>query len=503
MRGVLFSAGLISALTLLTNLLGFVRELLFARAFGATQEADSFVAAFSIVATCFLVLAGGPLQGAFMPRYQQAMVHEHHALAKGLWRATFAGVFIFAGAIGVAIYFGAERIVSWVVPGFDQESQVLTSQILRWLAPMVLLCSLGALFQSTLHAHRIFALPALIPVGNNLVLILVLVVLVPSYGLAGMSYGTVGGGALWLLLIPFVLQHLPRGAGCFDAGSLRDLMRALWPLIVLLGVDQVAGLVQKTLVSDLEAGSVAVLNYAARLEGLPVGIFAGALAAVIFPALVEVAARGDKQALEERFRFGVAAISFFLLPSAAFLIAESELIVKVLLERGAFTPEATLRTARALELYSAGLLSQGLIVYLNRVYFALGDTKTPMVVGVVTAVLHVFFCWLAVDSIGYLGIAIGTTFYAIAYFLMLIIWLRGKVNNPFHNFFISVWRPLIASSILMMAMCFFDLPSAMFGLLVGIVAFVVGYLLLLSFMRDPVLEDVKLRFFGVLRRVID
>lgn len=118
MRGVFLSAGLISALTLLTNLLGFVRELLFARAFGATQEADCFVAAFSIVATCFLVLAGGSLQGAFMPRYQQAIVRDHHALAKGLWRATFAGVFIFAGAIGVAIYFGAESVVSWVLPVF-------------------------------------------------------------------------------------------------------------------------------------------------------------------------------------------------------------------------------------------------------------------------------------------------------------------------------------------------------------------------------------------------
>lgn len=357
------------------------------------------------------------------------------------------------------------------------------------------MCSLGALFQSILHAHRVFALPALVPIGNNLVLVTVITLLVPSFGLAAMSYGTVGGAALWMLLIPFVLQHLPRGASGLDAGSLRDLLRALWPLIVLLGVDQVAGLIQKTLVSDLEVGSVAVLNYSARLEGLPVGIFAGAFAAVIFPALIEVAARGDKQALEQRFSFGIAAISFFLLPSAAFLIAESELVVKWLLERGSFTSEATVRTARALELYSFGMLSQGLIVYLNRVYFALGDTRTPMVVGVITAALHVLFCWAAVIGMGYLGIAVGTTFYAITYSLILLFWLSRRIKGPFHVFLKCTWRSFGVSSILVLILSIMDLPQSMGGLVFAIAAFGVGYFALSFLLRDPVIESIRLRSF--------
>ena len=429
-----------------------------------------------------------------MPRYQQAIVRDQHSLAFGLWRFALSGVCIVTVGIGVAVYLGADKIVSWVVPGFDDDSRAYAAQILKLLAPMILFCSLGALYQSILHAHRNFAFPALIPVGNNLILIFVLIVLVPSYGLVALGYGSVVGAALWLLLLPSVLRQLPSAQGALDMADLRDLLKALVPLIVLLGVDQVAGLVQKTLVSDLEVGSIAVLNYAARLEGLPVGVFAGALSAVMFPALVEVVARDDRQALKERFGFGIAAIAFFLIPSTAFLIAESELVVRVLLERGSFAAEATARTARALELYSIGLLSQGLIVFLNRFYFALGNTRTPMIIGVITAALHVIFCWGAVNAIGYLGIAIGTTFYAIAYFVILIVGLRPAIPNPIRLLAISIWRPVVGSCVICWIMYAYDFPHSLIGLGALMVTCMAVYMMIAILLKDPVIEDLKFRF---------
>jgi putative peptidoglycan lipid II flippase len=448
MLGVILSAGLISLLTVLANLLGFIRELLFARAFGITNEADSFVAAFSIVATCYLVLAGGALQGAFMPLYQQAVVRNESSLARGLWLTGLAVVFVFSSVLSMLFYFGSDVIVSWVVPGFNYETQLLTVEMVKLLLPLIMLCSFGALFQSILHAHKVFSLPAFIPIGNNLVLILVILTLVPLFGVASLGYGSVLGGALWLILIPFVLHKVRKSNASLGFDKLKDLFSALWPLIVLLAVDQIAGLIQKTLVSDLDVGSIAVLNYAARLHGLPVGIFAVAISAAIFPALVEVIAHGNKKMLEEKFSFGIELVCFFLMPTAVFLIVESESFVRVLLERGSFTSEATIRTSRALELYSIGMLSQGLIVYLNRVYFALGDTKTPMLIGIITAGFHVLFCWLAVIKFGYVGIAIGTSFYAIVYSFFLIWRLRRLIQKPFNLIIKGIWRTLAASSVM-------------------------------------------------------
>jgi len=491
MRGILLSVGLISGLTLLTNLLGFVREILFARAFGATQESDCFVSAFSIVATCFLILTAGSLQGAFMPRYQEAIVRKKPAVAKGLWRGALGGVLLFSAGISLVVLCCADQIVALVVPGFEPHSRMVTSQVVRWLVPMILACSLGSLFQSILHAHQSFALPALVPVGNNIIIIGVLIVLAPVYGLGAMSGGVVVGALVWFLLVPFVMRYVPRGEAIVNARELCGLLVAVTPLMALLMVDQIAGLIQKFLVSDLDHGSISVLNYAARLQGLPVGILAGSLAAVMFPSLVEAFAKGDRHLIDGRFKFGVATVSFLLLPSAAFLIGEANLVVRVLLERGSFSSEATTRTAAALQIYSVGLLSQGLIVYLNRVYFAKGDTRTPMIVGMVTAGLHILVCWIAVKLFGYIGIAIGTSLYAFAYSIALLARLGETIKAPISIFADAVWRPLLASLGMLLVLCLLNFPQSIIGACCAISISCVSYMMFAFMLRDPSLNIVR------------
>lgn len=499
MRSIIVPAGLIAALTLITNLLGFTRELFFAKAFGATKEADAFVAAFSIVATCFLILAGGALQGAFMPRYQRALVQDRAELAKGLWNASLIGVAAFSATVSASAFFYSEKIISWVLPGFDEASTALTAQVLKWLTPMIFFSSLGALLQSVLHAHRLFILPALVPTINNLFVIFVLLVFVPSYGLMALSYGTMTGAALWLLLVPSVIHSLPSKRGTIDRASLSDLWRALLPLIILLVVDQIAALLQKTLVSGLETGSISVLSYAARLQGLPVGIFAGALSAAIFPALVEATAKGDRGSFEERFLFGLGGIAFLLVPATAFLITYSELIVKVLLERGAFSAEATLRTAAALELYSAGLVAQGLIVYINKVYFSLGNTKTPMIVGIITAIFHVFLCWVAVTNIGYLGIAAGTAAYAILYLVVLLLFLRAHIASPILSVARATWRPTAASIFMVGVAHASPFRSSVEGLMLALGFCGIAYIAASVLLGGPIWKETRQRLRTIFR----
>lgn len=487
----LLSTGLLSILTLLTNLFGFIRELFFAKAFGATKEADSFIAAFSIVATCFLILSGGALQGAFMPRYQQAIVKSQQGLARQLWRASLAGVVLFSLVLSFLLFFEAERIISIILPGFDVVSASVAANVLKWLSPIIIFYTLGSLFQSVLHAHRKFIQPALVPIGNNIVIILVLIFFVPAFGLVAISYGTVVGGVLWLLLIPFVSTCLPKKEKTCEHSGVKDLFGAILPLVALLLVDQIAGLVQKTLVSDLQEGSIAVLSYAARLEGLPVGIFAGALASVIFPALVEAVARNDKSMLTHRFEFGLSALGFLLMPSTAFLICQSDLIVKILLERGAFDANATLRTARALEFYSVGIFFQGMIVYLSRVYFSLGNTKTPMIIGVFAAAVHILFSWIAVNMIGYMGIAIGTSIYAGLYAVGLMYWLSKYIDNSFLLLLRAVWRSLTISLLIGFLMPWFNFSSSIGGLIQSVFVFGLIYVLFSFIFNEPILRPVK------------
>jgi putative peptidoglycan lipid II flippase len=456
--------GIVSGLTLLTNLLALVREVLFARAFGATATADCYVTAATIVATCFLIFAAGSLQGAFMPRYQRALVDGECGRAVGLWRSTLWSLILVLGLITAGLMLWPGLWVGWVVPGFAAEQQAQTANLLVWMAPMAVLVGLGSLLQSVAHAHRRFLLPAMVPALNNLLLIAALVLVVPAAGVTGFAQSTLIGTCAWLVLWPLAQRLLPSVPPAPRAGDLGELASAMLPLVLLLVADQVGALVQKALVSDLEAGSIAVLNYAARLEGLPVGIFAAAISAVFFPALVEALSRGDGVHIGQRFRTGIAAVLFFSVPAAVFLTLEAPLTVRVLLERGAFDPAASARAAEALTWYAVGLVPQSLIVYLHRAFYATGDTRTPMVVGIFSAVLHVLLCWQLVGPFGYLGIAMGTTAYAILYVALLALYLPHPMAPHLPRCWGDLWRTATAGAAMAALYLFWPFPATVLGL---------------------------------------
>jgi putative peptidoglycan lipid II flippase len=482
---LLSSIGIVSGLTLLTNLLALVREVLFARAFGATGMADSYVTAASIVATCFLIFAAGSLQGAFMPRYQRALADGEGGRARGLWRSTLWSLLGLLGLICAALMFWPGLWVGWVVPGFAAAQQAQTAELLVWMAPMTLLVGLGSLLQSVAHAHQRFLLPAAVPALNNVLLIAALILVVPAAGVTGFAQATLIGAAAWLVLWPLVQRLLAPVAAAPRPGDLVGLARAMLPLVLLLLADQLSALVQKALVSDLEPGSIAVLNYAARLEGLPVGIFAAAISAVFFPALVAALAGGDADRIGQRFRAGIGAVLFFAVPAAVFLVFEASLTVRVLLERGAFDSAASARAADALVWYAVGLVPQSLIVYLHRAYYATGNTRTPMAVGIFSAVLHILLCWQLVGAFGYLGIAMGTTAYAILYLVLLGVFLPRPMAGHLLGCWGGLWRAATAGVAMAALFLVWPFPPTLLGLGLALGAGGLVYLAVAWLVRDP------------------
>lgn len=491
MRAYFKSIGLVAGLTLGTNLLGFLREMLFARVFGATNDADTYITAFSIVAMCFLVFSGGALQGAFMPRYQSKLVCGELSSARAFWNSTFFPLSAIFLGVMVILIAGAGLWVDLVVPGFNTEQKQLTIQIIYWLSPMVFLVGVGSLSQSVVHAHEHFLLPALVPLFNNITIIIFLLIVVPSFGIYGLAVGTLLGATIWLTLLPLARKFLPTFKPIKDSSAIRDLFHGMTPLIILLVADQASALFQKNIVSDLEAGSIAVLNYATRLEALPVGIFAAAIAAVFFPALVDAISRNDTEAIKARFNMGIRAVFFCAVPATVFLIMNSQFVVKVLFERGAFDANATLRSADALVYYAAGLVPQCLIVFINRVYFAAGDTRTPMKKGVFSAGLHVIFCWVLVNEIGYLGVAAGTTLYAVIYVVLLFVGLPGVFRFKIRAMWKSIWRSLVGGSVMVVFYMQHYFEQGFFGFLFSIIIGGTVYLIIAWLLCDPVLFDRK------------
>ena len=483
------AVGVVAGLTLTTNLFGFIREVLLARSFGASAEADTFVTAFTVVSACFLIFTAGTVQSAFMPLYQ-GLGSSSSAEARWLfWHSAKALGVLLLGVV-VLLELGAQWWIAILMPGFSSAQIQSTSVLVRIMAPMVLLFGIGSLLQSVAHAHQRFLGPASIPLLNNFIVIAFLLVVGGTMGMSGLAIAYLIGALLWwIVLVPGTWRYVAGDRAAVDRTTWRSLLMNLAPLLILLGADQVSALIQKSLVSETESGTIAALNYASKLEGLPVGIFAAAISTVFFPALVDAISRGETRAAKDRFMAGLSGILLCSLPAMVVLCLEAESVVRVLFERGSFDSRASELTSAALAAYSLGLLPQGLVVYFNRVYFAAQQTTLPMKVGVLSAGIHVAFCWIAVDVIGYLGIPVGTTLYAIVYAILLLVWMREIVSITLKELTAVMWRPIVASAALAATLLSVHFDSNLWGLLWAILLSGGIYLAMLLILQEPIIFD--------------
>ena len=483
------AVGVVAGLTLATNLFGFTREVVLARTFGASADADAFVTAFTVVSACFLIFTAGTVQSAFMPLYQ-GLDSSSSAKARWLfWHSTKTLGVLLVGAV-VLLEAGTQWWMGFLMPGFSPAQIESTSALVKIMAPMVLLLGIGSLLQSVAHAHQWFAGPASVPLLNNVVIITFLLVAGGTMGMPGLAAAYLAGALLWwIVLVPGTWRYLAGDRTAVDRTSWHSLMINLGPLLILLGADQISALVQKSLVSDMESGTIAALNYAAKLEGLPVGIFAAAITTVFFPALIDAMSRGETEMAKDRFMAGLSGILLCSLPAMALLCLEAESVVRVLFERGNFDSRASELTSAALVAYSLGLLPQGLVVYFNRVYFAAQRTTLPMKVGVLSAAIHVVFCWVAVDVIGYLGIPVGTTLYAIVYAILLLIWMPEIVAITLRDLTSVMWRPFVASAALVAVLLWIHFDSNVWGLLWAMLLSGGIYLTMLVILQEPIIFD--------------
>lgn len=481
--------GTIAILTLLTNILGFGREILVARSYGATDTADAFVTAYSIVAACFLVFTAATVQSTFMPRYQDYQKRSQ-GIAAQLFQNSFLYLFLITGAISALLMVFARQWVSLVVPGFDAEKTNLTVHLLVWLAPTVMFMATGVLFQSASHARNRFFAPALIPFLNNIIIIASLLVLVPSIGVTGLTLGYLFGAASWWVL-SWVLRKDIFAAPFKPLGKTEmiGLFLLTLPLIWLQAADQASALIQKTLVSDLETGSIATLNYAARLSGLPLGVFGAAIAIVFFPLLSKAQLSEDASTFNATFRDGLAATFLVMLPICIVFVWGAHVIVKTVFEHGAFDADATGRTSGALVYYALGMIPQAFIVYLNRVFFSVQNTQTPMKIGLFSVAIHLVVTVLLVRQMGYVGIALGTTVYGLVYCVLLLANLhKTKLENHYAALF-SLWKIALAA-ILASSWLWAFLPIDFFDFLLKSTAALLIYCVLLFALKESLVKRV-------------
>lgn len=442
--------------TLTSRLTGLLRDVVLAWVLGASMPADCFFAAFRIPNFLRRIFAEGSMSTAFIPVFTELQTKQGREAAFRLASILLSWIFPLLTLISAAGLLLAPQIVSVMTPGWLQDSEKfsLTVTLTRVMFPYILLISLAALAMGMLNAHGHFAAPAFAPVLLNLTMIAsgILASRFTDQPVLGIAIGVLLGGAGQILLqLPplrargfrFRWELAPRDP------HLRKVGKLLLPSLVGSTVYQVNMVVITILASLLPAGSLSYLFYADRLMEFPLGVFAIALGTVALPTMSHQAARGDLEALKQTLGFAFRQVTLVMLPATVGLILLREPLMEVIFERGRFDPMATKLSAQALLCYAVGLWFVAEIRVVAPFFYALQDTRTPMLAAIISLACNVVFAFLLMGPLSHAGLALAVSLAALVQLGILMERLRGKLQGiPWRVLLRYLPREIFASAVM-------------------------------------------------------
>lgn len=415
-----------------SRLLGLVRTMVISSQFGASREYEAYVAAIRIPDTLFQVLAGGAVAAAFIPVFTGYLARGE--TARG-WRLASSVITIAAVAmtpVSLLLMLLAPQVMGLLTPGWDEPSQQLAGNLARILLFSPVIFAVSTFVASILNSFNRFLLASLAPVMYNLSIIAGALLLGERLGIYGLAVGAAVGALLHLLVqLPGLVQERMEFRPALDLAheGVREVGRLMVPRTLGLGVVQASYLVNVVLASQLEEGSLAYLDYAWLLTMLPLGVFAMAISTAVFPTLAEHSALDRLEELRRTFLASLRLILYLTLPASVGLVVLGEPIVRLLLQRDNFTPEATRATAYALSFFALGLAGHATVEIVNRVFYSLHDTRTPVAVAFGAFLLNVTLSLLLMGYLSFGGLALANALAGLTEGGMLIVLLGRRLEG--------------------------------------------------------------------------
>lgn len=434
-RSVVKAAGVISAATFSSRVLGFVRDMVLARLFGATPAADAFFVAFRIPSLLRELFAEGSMSSAFIPVFTEYRTMRGKQEAWELASAVFTTLLTIVTAVTLLGILVSPWLVQLLAPGFQEypDKLALATLLTRVMFPYLLFISLAALAMGILNSVRAFAVPAFSPLFLNIFIIIGALFVSPQLPepIVGVAIGVVAGGAAqFAMQLPSLkLRGLLFGFR-FEPGhpGLRRIGWLMVPSLLGLSVTQI-NLTVSTVLGSFFAGGPTYLFYGMRLIQFPLGIFGVALATAILPTLSAQAARGALDELRTTLGFGLRMILFIIVPAMVGLILLRIPIVHLFFEHGSFTAQDTAETALAVLCYAVGLWAFGGVRIIVSAFYSLQDTRTPAISAAIAVATNILFSLALMSSLGAAGLALATALAAMVNGGILVAVLNRRLGG--------------------------------------------------------------------------
>ncbi len=433
---ILSAAFVIMVTVFASRILGLVRDRLLAGAFfgGNEWQLDTYFAAFRIPDMIFQLLVLAALSAAFIPVFSEYLTKrekEAYRVSSSVINIVFL---LFSTAAAFAFIF-ANPLCRLIAPSFLPEQINLMVNLTRIMLFAQFFFCFSVFLTGIIQSHQRFLVPALSPLVYNLGIILGIIFLVPAWGIYGPTIGVVLGAILHLLVqlplaikLGFVYRF---NAWDFSHPGVREMARLTLPRTLAMAVNQVEATVVVFIATSLAAGSLSIFYFAQHLMNVPIGLFGATIGQAALPSLSRETALKEASKFKKTLTSSLFQILFLILPAAAILLILRVPVVRLTFGAKNFPWQATLLTSRTLALFTLAIVCQSLIQILVRGFYALHDTKIPLIVGLLAVLSNVALSLYLAFGLGHgiLGLAAATSLASLLHLLLLFLLLGRKIGG--------------------------------------------------------------------------
>lgn len=497
-KNVTIAAALVMVMNLVAKVLGFLREMVIARVYGATMFTDAYLVAYSLP-SAIQQIVGWAIVTVVVSLLTKYIVAEDEQKLWDTANSFLCSTLLLMVVFSVIGIFASPLLIRITAPALDGETAALAGNMMRVLFPVTLFYCAGMVLTGILHAHHRFAVAAFAPAFSSIIVILAVLLGGETFGIWGLVFGTL------ISFLGFALVQVPsaritgwrwRFVLPRHNEEINTALMNLVPIILGMSVNQIYYMLNRFFASGLVEGSISALNYGSKLAQFPAGVFVSAIAVTIYPLLTEYAVRGDKEKLRNTLEKGLGFVLFLTVPAAIGLIVLRVPIVRVLFEHGAFTSADTLAASSALMYYSIGTVAYSLILVLLRVFFAFSDIKTPILAGACGILVNVIVSVATMNVMAHNGLALATTLGSIANMLVFFLCLSRHLSKmDFRPLLCSAAKISLASLLMGVAvkivMLLLEGRGDWFVIACGLIVGVLCYVLLSVVFRIGEMDKVK------------
>jgi putative peptidoglycan lipid II flippase len=442
----------IAVFSLLSKILGLGRDAIFSHQFGTSTLIDAYFAAFRIPDFVFNLLILGTFSVAFIPIFSEYLLKDQkqaNRLANSIINVTLIMILV----LSVLALIFINPLISAIAPGFHGEARDLTKQFTQLFLLSPIFLTLSSITSSMLNTYKRFAIVSAAPLVYNASIILGAVLFYKHLGPMGLGLGVALGAFLhFAIQLPQLFgigfRYRPR-IDIRQPGFIQ-FWKLYWPRIFSMGTGQVTLLIASIFGSFLGSGSLSAFYYANNLQGVFLSIFAVSAALAVFPTMSDLFNQKDFHSFKDVIAHTTIQILYFIFPLSVLMLILRAQIVRLVLGIGqgtSFTFADVRIVAATLGLFVISLFAQGLIALYTRAFYAMQNTKIPVIISFITITVNIFLTAFFVHKLGVPGLALAFSLTSVIELLILMMELHFKLGNIHDEYLIVSSLKIVISSL--------------------------------------------------------